>query len=209
MIALSGVRRSWLMRERNSLLARLARSASLAGALQFLVGGDQFPRSLDHAGFELRIELAELAFGRRAPPPLLRFAKRALDRRAQLVEPVLEHVVGGAALQSLDGSLLANRTRHEHERHAGAVRLRQVLRLVATETGNGIVGENQVRRIGQRALEIFTRFGLDNGAVNTFRSQRPRHELPINWIVFQVDDTHPHLFDAPEVTYRRAVRKPS
>ena len=106
----------------------------VAGALQFLVRGEQFPRPLDDARFELRVELPQLTFGGGAPAAFVRFANRALDGRRQLVEPVLEHVVGGAALQSLDGSLFANRTRDEHERHVRAARPRQVLRLVAAET---------------------------------------------------------------------------
>ena len=94
----------------------------LAGPLQIRVRGDQLARALDDARLELRIELPQLGFGRRAAPAFLGLPHRALDGGTQLVEPIFEDVIGGAALQSLDGSLFANRARHEHERHVGAAR---------------------------------------------------------------------------------------
>jgi hypothetical protein len=107
----------------------------------------------------------------------------------------------------LDGSLFTNRARHEQERRVGAPPLRLVVSLVAGKPGLGLVREELGRRVLVGALEILPAFGSDDGAIDSLLAQGPRNKFPITFIVFKVDQPHPHLFDAHEVTYRRGIRQ--
>ena len=81
----------------------------VAGPFQVLVRGHEVAGALDDARFELHVEVPKRGFGRGEAAALLRLAQRAGDGRAELVEPILEDVVGRPALQAFDGSRCFNR----------------------------------------------------------------------------------------------------
>jgi hypothetical protein len=59
------------------------------------------------------------------------------------------------------------------------------------------------------ALELRAAPGLDDSAVDSLTAQRTRNTFAITFIVFKVDQPHPHLFKDHEVTCRGANRKSS
>jgi hypothetical protein len=66
---------------------------------------------------------------------------------------------------------------------------------------------DQVRRVVEGTVERLAAFRINDDAVEPVAAHRPRNQLPINFIVFKVNQPHPHLFDAHEVTYRRGIRQ--
>src|SRR5690606_13067215 len=104
-------------------------------------------------GFETGF-LGALAFGL-----LVRFPEGSLDARSEAFEAILEHVVGRAALEQFDRTLLSEGARDEHERGLGARRAGLRERLRAVETGDVVIGEDEVEstieeRPGEGGLRI-------------------------------------------------------
>ena len=81
-------------------------------------------------------------------PPAFRvfcdFAQRAIHHREQPQQPVLEHVVGGAAFQCLDGRVLANGAGDENKGDCGVPFPRQRQRIPPVETGHGVIKQDEI-----------------------------------------------------------------
>ena len=92
-----------------------------------------------------RDDVAQLLFERDAAGGGLRLAQCTAYRGRQSLEVGLEHVVDGAALQGIDGALLADRAREEDERNVRRELLRHFEGREAVETGQGEIGQDDVR----------------------------------------------------------------
>ncbi len=81
-------------------------------------------------------------------PPLgahLGLLERAAHRRTEPREIVLEHVVHGALMQRLDGTLLADRAGHEDEGHVGRELARNRQRGESIESRQAQIRQDQMR----------------------------------------------------------------
>ena len=72
------------------------------------------------------------------------------DRLAQTAQAILEQIVGRAALEHLDGRLLADAARDDDERQVGVLLAQQFERAWRTQRRHVEVGEDQVGRRAQR-----------------------------------------------------------
>ena len=74
-----------------------------------------------------------------------RHPQRALDRRLQAPQVFLQHVVGGTALQRVDGDVLADRAGDEDERNVRRYRRHHAQGILAAESRHRIVAEHDMR----------------------------------------------------------------
>src|SRR4029077_428075 len=108
----------------------------------------------------------ELSFRLSAVGPLFPLPQRPLHRRKQANEVVLQDVVSGAALDRVDGGLLADRPRDEDEGRVRAYLARPCERSHAGEARHRKIGQDHlwlelVQRIDERLLAIHdARVGL-------------------------------------------------
>ena len=129
--------------------------------------------------FERRLGLAPLA-------PLARFRQRAHHDGRQALQPVLQHVVGRAALQRFDRAFLAERAGDEDEGNVGRVLQQDLQRRETVEAGQRVVGEHQVRRrAGQRLAEIALRDDVPPVDVDPVLRQLQLDQLGVVRIVLQ------------------------
>ncbi|MCZ7562659.1 MAG: hypothetical protein M5U08_01720 [Burkholderiales bacterium] len=90
--------------------------------------------------------------------------ERRAHRRAEAREAILDEVVGRAEAHRLDRELLADRAGQQDERDVRRHLLRDAQRADAVETGQGVIGEDQVGAFGERGAEIG--LGLDAHSLN-------------------------------------------
>src|SRR6266700_5339233 len=146
------------------LLLRSAENRGRGGAdVQDLTRGNRHgPYDVRQRGHDAAQPLSKrLEFLFRLAPggSLFRFPQRPLHHRRQANEVVFQNVVGGAALERVDGGFLADRSRNEDERRVRAYIARQCERCHAVEARHRKVGQDHVRRelaqrIDERLLAI-------------------------------------------------------
>ena len=128
-------------------------------------------------------EMADTLFGLRPLAPDLGIAQLAVDGRNQPVEIVLDDVIVGAVLHRLDGDLLADRARHENERHFEAAVAHHRQRRRAAEAGHRVIGDHEipvvlVERVAQRLGMIDARVVGLVPALTQILNQRASRRSP-------------------------------
>lgn len=137
--------------ERSAQLVREHRQETVLGA----VGG-------------LGLFLGDLQqLGRLAPRPRrARFVEGAQHGDGQALEPLLEHVVGGALLEHVHRVFFAQHARYEHEGQGAGVGAGQAQGLDPGKAGDLEVGQHQVEFPGvERLDEIFLRADQRGGNI--------------------------------------------
>jgi len=99
-------------------------------------------KHLQHAG-----QAGDLPLGKLAGAAQLCFLEGTLDGRDQALRVTLQNVVDRAALQSLDGALLADGAGNEDEGNPGRFGTRNRERRHAIETGQTEVREDEIRQL--------------------------------------------------------------
>src|SRR5215217_5824840 len=79
----------------------------------------RYSRDLLDQRAKLLLASSQRLFGALMLPPLLGFAYSTLYGRHKPLQAILEHIIRGTILQSLDSHLFTQRARHENERHLG------------------------------------------------------------------------------------------
>ena len=87
---------------------------------QLGIGLGEFPRPLGDPCLERLVQLAERVLGGFLLPAGAPFGERPHDGARQSIEALLRHVIGGTALQRLDGDVLAEGAGDEDEGDVGA-----------------------------------------------------------------------------------------
>ncbi len=112
------------------------------------VGIDQHERleRVVEDGAQVRLGAAQRVLGAGLLRSGANPGERPLDRGADPGEVALEQIVGGAGLHAADRGLLIDRPGDDEERHCRDSFPRQGERRHAVESGEGVVGEDQIRR---------------------------------------------------------------
>ena len=127
--------------------------------------------------------------------PLARAPQGFEHGGAEPDEPVLQDVIGRAALQIPDCSLFIERSGDKNERHIRSRALRELERFPTAESGDVVIAEDDVRRktIQRRGECRLSSHVLDRGL------RREARELTVDQhcvIVVVLDHEHANLFHA-------------
>jgi hypothetical protein len=127
------------------------------------------------------------ALSTRALAPVLRLAQRALDGRCQARQIMLEHIIGGAFGQRLDGRLLAHGAGDEDKRNLGTPFLHQPQGRHAVVHGQlEIRQDNVMPALLQGFLEFIPHLNPGYPAGQVRLLDLGLNELRIRRVIFQV-----------------------
>ena len=156
----------------------------------FMVDGDEaVQRRLEYCALET-LALAQLRVGTPLLAPRQGVGERALHGRGQTHEIRLQDVVGGAALDRVDGGFLADRSRNEDERRVRAYLARQRERCHPVEAWQREVGQDHVwGELSQRIDEGLLAIHDPVSRAQTGPRQLHQHELGVGRHVFRHQDS--------------------
>ena len=101
----------------------------------------------------------------------------------------LQYVIGRAGFHARDGRLLVNRAGDNDDRHMGHPRSSQAERLHAVEVGQGVIGQDDIRReFVQPAHVIFPGRNASRGERDFAPAQLPFEQIRGGRFIFQNQD---------------------
>lgn len=123
-------------------------------------------------------------------PPASRLQNGAADGGAERREVILVHAAGRARLEELDGMAFGHLPRDEDEGDAGAALPGQGQRFEACQGGNGMVRENDVRRLllGERPQELLPPLHPAEDEGDSGSAEGALDEKSVFEVVLQADD---------------------
>ena len=119
----------------------------------------------------------------------VRLRERPRHSRDQALDPLLDHVVGSAALQGFHGDFLAQYSGHEYEGNLRRQFPGNIQRRMAVKGGQGIIGQDDVPSLcGKRVHKLCPRLGIAELANQAGIGQQGPHQFAIAGVVFQMKD---------------------
>ena len=131
--------------------------------------------------------------------------ERALHRRAEAGQPILEDVVRGARLHVLHGGFLVERARQKNERRTRRELPRQWQRRSAAELRELVVGNDDVGvEFAQGVLEVDTRHRTPRREIEPRFAELHVHQLSVRVAVLEQEDADRHRGSVPGARRRRS-----